>query len=146
MLCKFLLYKTWTSHMCTHTPFLWKVPPSHPHALHLGHLSIKLSSMGYTAASHWLFHPEGCLYVNATLSICPTLSFPPGVHKSILYLCTSTPALKIGSAAPFFEIPYLCINTWRLFFSFWLTPLCTTDSRFIHITTDSNSLLFLADK
>ena len=29
----------------------------------------------------------------------------------------------------------MCFNIWYLFFSFWLTPLCMTGSRFIHIAT-----------
>ena len=31
---------------------------------------------------------------NATLSICPALSFPHCVHKSVLYVCISTAAYK----------------------------------------------------
>ena len=43
-----------------------------------------------------------CVYVNATLSIRPTLSFPSYVHKSIHYICVSIPTLQIGSSVPFF--------------------------------------------
>ena len=35
-------------------------------------------------------------------SISPTLSLPRWVHKSILYVCVSIPALQIGSSIPFF--------------------------------------------
>ena len=35
-------------------------------------------------------------------SISPTLSLPRCVHKSILYVCVSIPALQIGSSIPFF--------------------------------------------
>ena len=41
-----------------------------------------------------------CLCVNATLSICPTLSYC--VYKSVLYVCISTPAKQIGSSLLFF--------------------------------------------
>ena len=42
-----------------------------------------------------LFHTGSvCTFVHATLSICPTLSFPGYVHKSALYICLSIPALK----------------------------------------------------
>ena len=34
----------------------------------------------------------------ATLSICPTLFFPSHVHKSVLNICISIPALQIGSS------------------------------------------------
>ena len=44
------------------------------------------------------------------LSICPTLSFPCYVHKSILFISISIPALQIGSSVLFFLIPYICIN------------------------------------
>ena len=44
------------------------------------------------------------------------------------------------------ELPYTCVNTWYLFFSFWLTPLCMTESAFIHITTDDPMVfLFMAE-
>ena len=42
------------------------------------------------------------MYVNATLSIRPTLSFPHYVHRSIHYIRVSIPALQIGSSVPFF--------------------------------------------
>ena len=38
------------------------------------------------------------IYVNAALSVRPTLSFPLCVRKSILYICVSTPVLQIGSS------------------------------------------------
>ena len=40
--------------------------------------------------------------VSDTLSIHPTLSFPPCVHKSTFYACISFPALQTGSSASFF--------------------------------------------
>ena len=40
--------------------------------------STDLSSLQYTAGSHYyLFYTWQCVYVNVTLSICPTLPFPP---------------------------------------------------------------------
>ena len=39
-----------------------------------------------------------CTYVSATL--CPTVSFPCCVHKSVVYVCISISALQIGSSAP----------------------------------------------
>ena len=41
------------------------------------------------------------IYINATLSICPTLSFPVCVYTSILYVWVSTLALKTGSSSIF---------------------------------------------
>ena len=48
---------------------------------------------------------------NAALSMCPTLSFPRCVHKSVLYICISIPVLQIHLSVPFFWIPYICVNT-----------------------------------
>ena len=50
------------------------------------------------------------MYVSATLSIYPTLSFPTHVHKSLLYVWTSVPALQIGSLESFSYIPYIYLN------------------------------------
>ena len=36
---------------------------------------------------------QQCVCVNASLSVCPTLSFPNYVHKSVLCVCVSIPAL-----------------------------------------------------
>ena len=58
-----------------------------------------------------------------------TLSFPHCDHKSVLYACVSIPALQIGSSVPFFYIPYICVNIWYLFLSFWPTALCIIGSR-----------------
>ena len=45
-----------------------------------------------------------------------------------------------------FYIPHTCINIRYLFFSFWLTSLCMTVSRSIHVSTnDSISFLFMAE-
>ena len=41
---------------------------------------------------------------------------------------------------------YICVNIQYLFFSFWLTSLCMTDSKFIHITTNDPILFFLMAK
>ena len=39
----------------------------------------------------------------------------------------------------------VCVNIWYLFFSFWLTSLCITGSRFIYFSnTDSNSFRALS--
>ena len=36
-----------------------------------------------------------CIYVNATLSILPTLSSPHWVHKSVFYVCASISEMGI---------------------------------------------------
>ena len=49
-----------------------------------------------------LLYMEVYIYINATLPFCPTLSFPHCIHKSILYVFISIPALQIDSSVPFF--------------------------------------------
>ena len=41
-------------------------------------------------------------YLNAILSIHPTLSFPRYAHKSVFYICISIAVLQIGSSVSFF--------------------------------------------
>ena len=50
----------------------------------------------------WLFY-IGNVYVSLPLWICPTLSIPYCVHKSVLYVFVSIAALQIGSSVPFFN-------------------------------------------
>ena len=45
---------------------------------------------------NWLKNLVGSVYVNAILSICPTLSFSPCVHGSVLYVWVSIPVLYIN--------------------------------------------------
>ena len=42
----------------------------------------------------------------------------PSVSISLFSTSVSIPALQIGSSTPFFRIPYICVNTRYLFFSF----------------------------
>ena len=59
-------------------------PPSFPSR---SSESSKLSPLCYTELpTSRLFHTWQCIYVNAALSICPTLSFPHYVHKFVLCL------------------------------------------------------------
>ena len=58
-----------------------------------------------------------CIYVGAALSAHPTVTLPlcPHVSSLRLYICAnrfiSTTSLST---------PYICVNIWHLFFSFWL--------------------------
>jgi len=54
----------------------------------------------------------------------PSLSFARCVHKSVLYVCVSIPALQVCSSVPFSLDSIYVINLQYLFFSFWLTSLC----------------------
>ena len=92
----------WTGYMYTYIPSLLDLPltpPSHP----LGHH--RAPSWAPCAIQHlptsYLCYTWQCVYISATLSICPTLSFPLSVHKCILDVCVSLPALQIGSSVLF---------------------------------------------
>ena len=76
---------------------------------------------------------------------CLNLSHPllPLCPKSVLCVCVSIPALKIGSSVPFFSRFCIYALIYKIFL--FLTLLCITGSRFIHlIRTDSNVFLFMA--
>ena len=72
---------------------------------------------------------QSCTSVSAPPPLCPTLCFPCCVHKSNLYVCTSVPALHMGSSVPFLSIPYISSVQWlgrvRLFVTLW-TAACQT--------------------
>ena len=42
------------------------------------------------------------IYICQCCSFNSLLSFPPCVHKFVLYVCISIPALQTGSSVPFF--------------------------------------------
>ena len=91
----------------------------------------------------YLFYIWSCTCFNASLSICPNLSFPCCVHslfsmsESLFLPCKQIPQYHFSR----FHI-YALIY---LFFSFWLTSLCITGSRFSHlIRSDSRYVLWLS--
>ena len=142
---------TWISHRYTYVPSLLNLPPT-PTPSHSSRLSqsTSLSSLSHTANSHWLSTLQRVVYMlpHCSLSVPPSPSthLPTCVHKSVLYVCVSIAALQIGSSVLSFQIPYISINIWYLFFSFWLTSLCIIGSRFNHlIRTDSNVFLYMAE-
>ena len=76
-------------------------PTSHPSRLLQ---SAGLSPLSHTANSHWLSVLHMVVYLLPCYSLCsphPLLS-PTLVYRSVLYVCISTVALKIGSSVPSF--------------------------------------------
>ena len=53
----------------------------------------------------YLFHTWWYIYINPHLPVCPIVYFHPCVQVSLLHICMSIPALKIGSSARFLQIP-----------------------------------------
>ena len=92
-----------------------------------------------------IYFTVGSVYMSVLLSHFIPASPSPRALKSILYVCVFIHALPLGSSVPLFKIPYICVSIRYLFFSFWLTSLCMTDSMSIHLTTNNSiSCLFMA--
>ena len=95
---------------------------------------------------HGLYSPWGHKRVGhdwATLGLPAPSS---AVSTGPFYICAS-PSLPSNSfISTLFLDPNICVNIWYLFFSFWLTSLCITGSRFIHLSsTDSNLFLLMGE-
>ena len=82
---RFCFTTKWTSCKYTYIPSLSSLPTP-PHRSRSSQ-STELSSLGYPAVSHSLFHTWSRIYGNAALSIRPTLSFLHRVHSLYLYSC-----------------------------------------------------------
>ena len=82
MLCYFLLYIL-VSQLCTYILSLWSLPPppSHPSR---SSQSTELSSLWYTAASHYLYMAAYVATLCLSLSLLPLLC--PKVHSLWLHL------------------------------------------------------------
>ena len=91
------------SHKHTYVPSLLSLPLTEPPILTLEAITERRAEpLCGPAASHGLFYTQWCVPVDATLSICSTLSFPHCVRKAVLCVCLSVPALQIVSSVPFF--------------------------------------------
>ena len=124
------------------------LPPSILHPSRLSQ-STELISLCYEAASHQLSILHLVVYISPYHSLTSSqLTFPPPrVLKSILYINVFIPVLPLGSSEPFFffQIPYICVSIRYVFL--FLTSLCMTDSRPIHLTTNNSiSFLFMAEQ
>ena len=97
MLCSFLL----NSNMNQLYIYIYPLPLKPPSHCPRSSQSTKLRSLCYTAAFTSYF-TQASVYMSVLFSIHP-LSFPtPHTHEFILDICTSIPALQIGSSVLFF--------------------------------------------
>ena len=128
------------SHRYTHVPSL----PDFPH------ISLPMPSACHRFPESDSKFPLAICFTHGIVNFCITLSLhlpfsllsSRFVHRSVLYVCFSTAALKINSPVLSLQIPYICVSIWYLHFSFWLTSLCIMGSSFVHlIRTDSNAFL-----
>ena len=110
--------------------------------------STQLNPLCYAAASHQLFYIWQCIYVNVTLSLCPSLPFPLPVSSSPFSMSVSL-SLSYPQVLQNLFFFFLSFHIYVLAYSicFSLSDLLQkvsgmTDSRSIHLTT-SNSISFL---
>ena len=103
---------------CFPWAFLPTPSPSHSSDLSLGWTPCAIKPLPTSC----LFHTWWCVYVDATLWIYPTLSVPHCVHKPILYICISIPALQRGSLYHFS----------RFHISALIYDICFSLSDFLH--------------
>ena len=108
----------------------------------------RLDSLCHIATAHQLsiLHTALCICWGCSRhlahSLLPTLC--PQVHS--LHLCLHSFPKNNFLNTILLDSIYIYINIRYLFFSFWLTSVCTTGSRFIHLTRpDSNLFFYMAD-
>ena len=133
----------WISRMHTYTTLLWSSLHPQSQASRSPQSTEPFPCATLQAPIRRLFHLRSCTR-HLSLPTHPSLPYPqPCVHTAVLPISFSIPALQIGFSLPYFQIPHTYINIWYLSFSFWLTSLCITDSRSIHISKhDPISFLF----
>ena len=102
----------WIRHKYTYSPSLLSLPPTPTSYPSLSTQSTCLSSLLYIATSKSYFTHSSFIHVKQSYSLNSPYPFLPHcVHKSILYICISIPALQIGSHIKFLCIIYMiCIN------------------------------------
>ena len=90
---------TWIHHGCTCNVLVFAVQRESGIRVHISPPFWREWWAGPCAAqllpASCLCYTWECICVSATLSVCRTLSFPHCVHKSLLCVCVSTPALQV---------------------------------------------------
>ena len=97
--------------MHTSSPVLNLPPTARPLPTPLGHRRAPgwASWVIQERSARYLLYTWQCVCFPAALPIRPTFSLLCWVRKSVLYVCVSTPALQMGSSAPFFlDSIYVC--------------------------------------
>ena len=126
------------------SPSFWvSPPPSTPsHTSRLSQ-STGLSSLCYTANSHWL----SILHMVTHVSVLLSQFVPPSASPAVSEVCSLCLCLYSCPANRFISIIFLDSIYMRYYmkfvFLFWLTLLCITGSRFIHLTRTYSKVSFL---
>ena len=85
---------TGISHTFVYTSLLPLEPPSSSHPTPRGHYECEAGlPVLYSSFLRLIYLTLGSIYVSATLSISPALSFPGHAHKSVLYVFVSISSL-----------------------------------------------------
>ena len=113
--------------MHTYIPALWSLAPlSH-------HRALSWAPVLYSSFPLAIHFTRGSVHMSVLLSqfIPPSPSWAVSTVHS-LWLRLFLPCKYVHQ----FHAPFSCVNIRYLFFFFWLTSLCMTGSRSIHITTN----------
>ena len=122
----------------------------------LSHPLPSLTHLGHHRAENWaplvvwqlpirfLCCTWPCIYVKASCSINPTLSFLDYFNKFLLYICSSIPALKISSSVSFLWVPHISIKIWYFLLSFRTDFTLYDNSRSIFLQITPILFLFVA--
>ena len=78
-----------------------------------------------------LFHTWWCMYVSAALCLSQLRLLPPLCSAQLSTSASLFLPANLVSFIPIFSIPYMCVNTQYLFFSFWL-GFTLYDKLYIH--------------
>ena len=136
-----------------HISSLLHLPVSHaPYNTPLGgHKALSWSPCAMRCLTLAFWFIFGSVYMSMPLShFVPayTSHSPcPQVHSLVGLRFYSRPAPRFFMTTFFFfKIPYICVSIRYLLYSFWLTSLCMTVSRSIHLTINNSiSFLFIAE-
>ena len=92
----------WMSYICTHIFSLFSLPPPHSRPTPLGHRRAPRRAPWAIeqAPTSYLLHRVECIYVKATLSVCPNLCFPD-CPQSLCLRLYSCPANRLISTQKF---------------------------------------------
>ena len=102
-------------------PSLTYPPPSH--LTHLGHHRASSWAAVEQLPASYIFYTWKCIYVIATLSIHPTLSFPLCVHQSVPYVYTSIQTLQSHWANNTFTFTLYICKLWKSAQSLVISPI-----------------------
>ena len=106
MLCQFMLYNKTNQLYAQIYPFLLNLCPTHSTSYPSGlSWSTQMSSLCYKSRFPVLnYYTHDSVYMSILISHFIPIPLPHNyAHMSVLYVCVSIPALKIGSSVPFFR-------------------------------------------